>query len=85
MPDPVEALIFELLEWIGPRPRPYAEVIEAWRTSCPRLPVWEEANRRGLLDHLHAPGQPAQVAVSASGRMQLAARRERIAKAASAV
>jgi hypothetical protein len=45
--DPVEPLILDLLEWMGPEPRLYAEVIEAWRTSCPRLPVWEEAGDRG--------------------------------------
>ena len=67
MPDPVEPLILDLLEWIGPRPRPYAEVLDAWRTSCPRLPVWEEANERGFIDHRHADGEPAVVMVSASG------------------
>ncbi len=40
--DPVDALILDLLEWIGPGSRPYSEVIEAWRTSCPRLPVWKK-------------------------------------------
>jgi D-3-phosphoglycerate dehydrogenase len=75
MPDPVEPLILDLLEWIGPKPRPYAEVMEAWRTSCPRLPVWEEANARGFIEHLHAPGQLAQVAVSPAGRVRLATRR----------
>ena len=75
MSDPVEALILDLLEWIGARPRPYAEVIEAWRTSCPRLPVWEEANRRGFIEHLHEPGQAASVAVSSLGRTHLKARR----------
>ena len=45
--DAVDALILDLLEWVGPAPRPYAEVMEAWRTSCPRLPVWEDANDRG--------------------------------------
>jgi D-3-phosphoglycerate dehydrogenase len=69
--DPVEALILDLLEWIGPGPRPYAEVIEAWRTSCPRLPVWEEANARGWIEHRHTPGQPAQVLLSAQGLQQL--------------
>ena len=29
MPDVVEPLILDLLEWIGPAPRPYSEVIEA--------------------------------------------------------
>ncbi|MDB5861951.1 MAG: putative d-isomer specific 2-hydroxyacid dehydrogenase [Ramlibacter sp.] len=75
MPDPVEPLIFDLLEWIGPQSRPYAEVLDAWRTSCPRLPVWEEANRRGFIARLHVPGQPARVAVSPSGLAQLEARR----------
>ena len=37
--DPVDALILDLLEWLDRAPRPYADVMEAWRTSCPRLPV----------------------------------------------
>ena len=45
----VEALIFELLEWLAKRERSYEEVMDAWRTSCPRLPVWEDANDRGLI------------------------------------
>jgi hypothetical protein len=49
MTDPLDSLILDLLQWIGPGARPYSEVIEAWRTSCPRLPVWEEANARGFL------------------------------------
>jgi hypothetical protein len=71
MPDPVEPLIVDLLEWIGRRPRPYAEVLEAWRTSCPRLPVWEEANERGFIEHLHGPGRAALVVVSALGMAHL--------------
>ena len=50
MNDPVEALVLDLLEWIGPGERPYREVIDAWHTSCPRLPVWEEANVRGYVE-----------------------------------
>lgn len=77
MSDPVEPLILDLLEWIGSRPRPYAEVLEAWRTSCPRLPVWEEANQRGFIERLHEQGHAAQVIVSALGRAHLEARRTR--------
>ena len=44
MPDPVDTLILDLLEWIGPGHRAYTEMMDAWRTSCPRLPVWEDAN-----------------------------------------
>lgn len=79
--DPVPALVLDLLEWIGPGPRPYAEVIEVWRTSCPRLPVWEEANAQGFLAHTHPPGGLALVAVSPAGRAHLAAARARPGRA----
>jgi hypothetical protein len=49
MVDAVEALIVDLLEWVAIRERTYDEVMSAWRTSCPRLPVWEDANDRGLI------------------------------------
>lgn len=71
----VDALILDLLEWIGPKPRPYAEVMEAWRTSCPRLPVWEEANARGFVERRHEPGKPATVSVNASGKTFLSRHR----------
>ena len=75
MSDPVDALVLDLLEWIGPTARPYAEVIEAWRTSCPRLPVWEEANARGYLDRCCVPGAGTLVGVSPRGRAHLVLRR----------
>ena len=68
MSDPVEPLVLDLLEWIGHTPRPYSEVIEVWRTSCPRLPVWEETNARGFLDRRHRSGSEACVQVSPAGR-----------------
>ena len=49
MPESIEPLILDLVEWIGKSPQPYAEVMEAWRTSCPRLTVWEDAVDRGYL------------------------------------
>jgi hypothetical protein len=49
MTGTVEPLILDLLEWVAGRDRSYEEVMDAWRTSCPRLPVWEEANDRGLI------------------------------------
>jgi hypothetical protein len=77
MTDTVEPLILDLLEWIGPTPRPYAEVMDAWRTSCPRLPVWEEANARGFVTREHRPGVGAFVAVSPHGCAYLAEHRSR--------
>lgn len=67
MPDTVDALILDLLEWVGPDPRPYAEVMDAWRTSCPRLPVWEEANDRGFVQRRHDPACGAVVVVTDAG------------------
>jgi len=75
MSDQVEPLILDLLEWVGREPRPYSEVIEVWRTSCPRLPVWEEANARGFVERLHSAGMEARVQVSPSGRAFLQAHR----------
>ena len=66
MSSTVDSLILDLLEWIGPNARPYAEVMEAWRTSCPRLPVWEEATERGFIVRHFAPGRET-VAVTALG------------------
>jgi hypothetical protein len=45
----VENLILDLLEWVTKGNHTYEEVMDAWRTSCPRLPVWEDANDRGLV------------------------------------
>ena len=42
----VEALTLDLLEWLASGERTYEEAMEAWRTSCPKLPVWEDANDR---------------------------------------
>jgi hypothetical protein len=67
----VETLILDLLEWVGRDPRPYAEVLDAWRTSCPRLPVWEEANDRGFLVRRHTPGRGTLVGLSATGAEHL--------------
>jgi len=65
--NPVDALILDLLKWIGKGTRSYPEVIEAWRTSCPRLPVWEEANKHGFIDHHHDSVNGRTVSVSALG------------------
>jgi hypothetical protein len=73
--DPVEPLVLDLLEWIGRKRRPYSEVIEVWRTSCPRLPVWEEANTRGFVERRHQAGNEAWVQVSPMGLAFLDAHR----------
>ena len=49
MSNTVESLILDLVEWVGRKERTYEETMDAWRTSCPRLPVWEDATARGLV------------------------------------
>lgn len=73
MPDTLQALIADLLEWVGSG-RPYAEVMDAWRTSCPRLPVWEEANRLGLLECRRDDSGTERVFLTPGGVEQLRSR-----------
>ena len=77
--DPVDALILDLLDWIGPQSRPYAEVMDAWRTSCPRLPVWEEANARGYIIREHSHRTGARISLSPLGLAALEQRRRAVA------
>jgi hypothetical protein len=64
---PVTSLTLDLLEWIEARPRTYAETMEAWRTSCPRLSIWEDALIAGLVST-----RAEKVAITAKGRALLA-------------
>jgi len=66
MSDAVDALILDLLEWVSNAERSYAEVMEAWRTSCPRLPVWEDANDRGLVTQERVNGR-CRVRITTAG------------------
>ena len=52
----VDAQTHELLAWIAARPRTYAEAIEAWKTSCPQLSVWDDALGDGLVCVVRRPG-----------------------------
>lgn len=66
----VEALILDLLEWLVSSDRTYEEAMDAWRTSCPKLPVWEDANDRGLVTLERVDGR-VLVRVTSSGRTLL--------------
>lgn len=47
--NPSADLLLQFLAWVAARPRTYAEAMDAWRTSCPRLSVWEDALLDGLV------------------------------------
>ncbi len=49
MPDPSEALRLQFLAWVAEAPRSYAQAMEAWRSTCPRLSIWEDAILDGLV------------------------------------
>jgi hypothetical protein len=75
MSHDLDPLILDLLEWIDREPRSYAEVIEAWRTSCPRLTVWEDCVDRGFAIRQHAAGSDVSIRLTAAGRDFLRAHR----------
>ena len=57
MPEIADPLVLDLVEWIAREPRPYAEVIATWRTSCPRLTIWEDAADRGYVARANGCGR----------------------------
>ncbi len=66
----------ELLTWLATRPRTYEETMAAWRTSCPRMPVWEDATTDGLVAVVPGNGDGgAMVTITARGRAVLARHR----------
>lgn len=71
MSDTLDPLVLDLVEWLAKEPRPYAEVLEAWRTSCPRLTVWEDATDRGYVERRQMEGRGVFVMVTEAGRAYL--------------
>ena len=60
-------LTLDLVEWVAKAPRLYREVMEAWRTSCPRLSVWEDCVDEGLLFRHRDPACGDMVGVTEKG------------------
>ena len=72
----IEPLILGLVEWVAKAPRTHADVMNTWRTSCPRLTVWEDAVDRGLVERKNST-DGASVVVTQRGKKLLAGRRGR--------
>jgi hypothetical protein len=65
-------LTLELLQWVASRRRTYADAIEAWKSNCPRDPVWDDAVMAGLVRVVPSSnGIPSTVEVTAEGRALL--------------
>ena len=67
MAETIDPLIVDLVEWVSKAPRSYNEVMDAWRTSCPRLTVWEDAVDRGYLIRERVEGDGIAVKVTSKG------------------
>jgi hypothetical protein len=78
MPTAPISLILDFLDSLSSGPKPYAEVMEAWRTSCPRLTVWEDAVDEGLVVRRVQSGAVV-VELTAKGR-EMARSRARIVR-----
>lgn len=68
MSQAAQLLTLQFLDWLAAAPRSYREVMEAWRTSCPRLSIWEDAVEDGLVQFDGAGGP---VRLTARGRSLL--------------
>jgi hypothetical protein len=62
--DSPSLIMVQFLTWVADRPRTYRQTMDAWRTSCPRLSVWEDA----ILDELIRVGNDKDRAVSLTAR-----------------
>jgi hypothetical protein len=63
-----ETLVLDLVEWIAKQPRAYADVMEAWRTSCPRFPIWEDAVDLRFVARVKDEGNGETIHVTSAGR-----------------
>jgi hypothetical protein len=68
MSGPNDALTLQLLEWISSGRHTYAEVLDAWHSTCPRLSIWEDACIAGLIEY---DPNSRYVSVSTKGRALL--------------
>ena len=75
LPHSSAGLLIQFLTWIAARPRTYGEAMDAWRTSCPRLSVWEDALAEGLVEIRPDAATQAEAAVTLApaGTARLAA------------
>jgi hypothetical protein len=67
----LDPLVMDLVEFVAAQPRPYEEVIDAWRTSCPRLTVWEDAMDRGLITWARGENKVLTVTATSAGLLFL--------------
>ena len=73
MTQAADPLVLDFVEWIARQPRLHAEVVATWRTSCPRLTIWEDAADQGYVARETIAGTGLVVAVTEDGKQFLRA------------
>jgi hypothetical protein len=73
MTQAADPLVLDFVEWIAREPRLYAEVVGTWKTSCPRLTVWEDAADMGYVARESIAGFGLVVTVTEDGEKLLRA------------
>jgi len=71
MVETADPLVLDFVEWIAREPRAYAEVVDTWKTSCPRLTIWEDAADRGYVTRETIAGLGLTVVVTGDGEQLL--------------
>jgi hypothetical protein len=69
--EQADPLVLDFVEWIAREPRAYAEVVATWKTSCPRLTIWEDAADRGYVARATVAGRGLIVTVTEAGQKLL--------------
>ena len=73
MTETADPLVLDFVEWIAREPRLYAEVVGTWKTSCPRLTIWEDAADMGYVARESIAGFGLVVTVTEDGEKLLRA------------
>jgi len=73
MSQAADPLVLDFVEWIAREPRLYAEVVGTWKTSCPRLTIWEDAADHGYVARETIAGFGLVVTVTKVGERLLRA------------
>jgi hypothetical protein len=73
MTELADPLVLDFVEWIAREPRLYAEVLGTWKTSCPRLTIWEDAADRGYVVRETLAGLGLVVTITEAGEKLLRA------------
>ncbi|RTE90820.1 hypothetical protein [Bradyrhizobium sp. LVM 105] len=71
MSETADPLVLDFVEWVAREPRAYAEVVATWKTSCPRLTIWEDATERGYVARETVAGLGLVIAVTEGGERLL--------------